>query len=130
MDKLQKLKALAAGKKKMSPVEQEAKMSVVEEMGQMATDAMKDKLHGLKKVTVAAKDKAGLAKGLEKAEEIVEGEDESPEGMMAHEALETPEEEMEEESALASEDEDEMTEDEINAKIEELMKLKSKKMKV
>lgn len=144
-DKMAKLMALKKKKgDEMSPAEKEAKGNVIRDMMSMADDAMKDKLHGLKKVTVASNDEAGLQHGLDKAKEIVsgpehddmvedaedgngrdgdifagsqnqdeegEGEEESPE----HEAMESPEEEAGEHG---------MSEDEVDAKLAELMKIK------
>lgn len=62
--------ALKKGKSEMSEDEKSAKSKVLESlMGEM------DKMGAgkLQKVTVAAKDKAGLEKGLEKAKDLVEG---------------------------------------------------------
>lgn len=73
---------LAMGKKKggkMLPAEKEAKMSVLKEISDLASGAMADDVKGLKKVTVAAPDQAGLEEGLEKAQEMVGSEDESSE---------------------------------------------------
>ena len=66
------------GKKKGSipEGEKEAKMSVLKEIADMASQAMADDVKGLKQVTVAAPDKEGLEKGLEKAQEMVDGESE------------------------------------------------------
>lgn len=122
----EKLAKAMKGKEKLSDNEKKAKTSVVEAMRDMAAQAMGDKLHGLKKVTVASPDKAGLEHGLEKAHELVsqmpqhdeeESEDEeSPE----HEASESPEEEQAEH--------EEMSPEEIEAKIAEL-KAKLEEMK-
>lgn len=120
------------------------KLHVLKDLKKHVMDQMGDKL---KKVTVAADSKEGVEKGLDKAKEIlhrmpasVEGEEEeacpecSGEGCpmcegeesKEHEDSESPEfeagehEEMEEESS----DESEMSEEDIDAKIEELMKKK------
>jgi hypothetical protein len=106
--------------KKMSESEKKAKMTALKEAHGMASDMLKDKVSGLKKVTVASDSKEGLKKGLEKAEEII-GENESEDEEMG-----------EKDEAEASEYEDQqeesepMDEDEINAQIEHLMKLKEK----
>ncbi len=109
--------------KKMSPLEQKAKMKALKEANSMASEMLKGKLGGLKKVTVAADSKEGLKEGLEKAEDIL-GEDEMEDSEMG---------EKEDAQAEGYEDEQEesepMDEDEINAKIEELMKLKEKLQK-
>jgi hypothetical protein len=110
------MKELMFKKKKeecMDPLDKEAKMAAVSEMKKMAEDAMSEKLGSLKKVTVAAPDEEGLKKGLEKAEEIVEA---SPEGM------ESEAEESEEEGSEVAE----MSEEELDKKIQELLALKSK----
>jgi hypothetical protein len=73
-------------------------------MGMISDGAGEDMPEQMQKVMVAAKDKEGLEEGLEKAQEIVGGEDESEEGEMS---------EMEDES---EEESPEM----IQAKIEEL----------
>ena len=53
-------------KSDMSDVEKDAKKSVLGELRQTADDMMKDKLSGLKKVTVASDSPEGLEEGLEK----------------------------------------------------------------
>lgn len=117
MDKLMKM---AAGKKKsnLSDVEKDAKMSVLHELKKLATDKMKDNLGGLKKVTVASPDKQGLSKGLEAAQAMMEGE----------EIGESDEEAVAEDLDLAGdrspEDMSEMSEEEIDAKLQELMEKK------
>lgn len=62
--------------------EKNAKMSVLSHLRDMAQQAMGDKLHGVKKVSVMSDSSEGLKHGLEKAHEMVEG---SPE-----EASDTP----------------------------------------
>jgi len=62
--------------KKMSPLEQKAKMKALKEANGMASDMLKGHLSGLKKVTVASDSKEGLKKGLDKAEDIIGDEDE------------------------------------------------------
>lgn len=51
------------------------KMSALKGLHKMASDMMGSDLSGMKKVTVAAKDKKGLKAGLKKAEDIVSDED-------------------------------------------------------
>lgn len=76
----EKFQKLMEKKKKMgkelSPVESAAKSSVLDELKNMAGQAMSDKLHGLKKVSVASDTQQGLKSGLEKAHEIVSGDQE------------------------------------------------------
>lgn len=104
-----------------------AKMKVIHELRQMAQDMMGEKLdEGMKKVTVASDDKEGLKEGLEKAEEIVE---EGPEAMMGDEMMPRkdsyePEDLMAMEESDDMEYEEEMSEEDIDAKIAELMKMK------
>ena len=71
------------------------KMEVLGEIDEIMSGEMGDKIKGLQKVTVASPTKEGLEAGIEKASEVVE---------------ELPEEE----------DESELSEEEILAKIEEL----------
>lgn len=148
MDKLKKV--LDGKKSKLSGVEQEAKMKVMQALSEEMGGAMKDKLKGLKKVTVASNSPEGLKKGLQKAEEMVAGKspemgnEESeceackgsgcPACEMMEEASESPE--MEESEDEESEDEEEeksaeeMTPAELDQKIAELQALKQAKMKV
>ena len=99
--------------KKMSDSEKKAKLTALEEARAMATDMLKDKVKGLKKVTVASDSKEGLKKGLEKAEDIL-GESESEDEEME----EGQEEESEEYSPEIPEECD--TEEEIDALIAKL----------
>lgn len=107
-------------KKEMSPLEKKAKLKALKGAHGMASDMLKGQLAGLKKVTVASDSKEGLKKGLEKAEEIVgENEDEDSE-MGEHDEAEAGEYEDAQEAAMP------MDEDELDAKIQELLKLKEK----
>ena len=123
-------------KKKMSPAAQKAKLTALKEANKMASDMMKENLSGLKKVTVASSSKSGLKEGLEKAEEMIEGEEKDCSECPGcpHCTGEQEDEDME----MASESEDEEDEqeatepmdiDELEAKIQELMKMKSKLQK-
>lgn len=56
----------------------ETLMGIKEMMGEMMADDLK-KTKGMKKVTVASPTEEGLVAGLEKAEEVVEGESEESE---------------------------------------------------
>jgi hypothetical protein len=103
-----KLKALAAAKKKegkkLSPVEKEAKGSVLKDLRDMASGAMAKKVKGIKKVEVASNSEEGLEAGLEKAKEIL---GKSPES---------------EEEEMPMEHEEECdTVEEIDSKIQELL---------
>lgn len=55
----------------MHPMEQKAKMDVVEDMRNMADQAMGNKLKGLNKVTVASDSPQGLRHGLDKANDLM-----------------------------------------------------------
>ena len=88
----------------MSDNEKQAKMDAISGLRDVASNAMKHKLDGLKKVTVASDSPKGLEKGLDIAkklaghmpnkEEASEGEgDMSPEELSSHEASESPSEE-------------------------------------
>lgn len=94
-------------------MQKEAKLSVLKHLRQMASDMMGDDVKNgmMKKVTVAAPDKAGLKQGLEKAEEMM-GEEPEPEAEMEGE-----------------DDMENCTPEEIDAKIAELQALKERKMR-
>ncbi len=79
MDQLRKLRE-KKGMHKMRPMEQKAKMGVIEDLRDMADNAMGNKIKGLNKVTVASNDPEGLRHGLDKAKDIVS----DPSQMMAH----------------------------------------------
>lgn len=73
------LKMLMAKKKEgkgLSDSEKKSKLQALEGMKGMAHKMMSDKLHNLKKVTVASDSAPGLKQGLQKAEDIL---DKSPE---------------------------------------------------
>lgn len=95
---MKELKELLGAKKKLDPIEKDAKLSAIKNMRKMAGDMMADDMKSMKKVTVAAPDQESLEAGLEKAKDVVEDmpEDmmeESPEDEMSEvvEACETPE---------------------------------------
>ena len=133
MDALKKIEMLKKHKKELSPVEKEAKGSVLKDIQALAQKAMGGKLGGLKKVEIASNSPEGLKKGLETAQEVVEG---LPEGSgldkMAkegseeihpdHEASESEEFEAGEEEGLL---EGEESEEELDAKIKELLEKKA-----
>ena len=126
--------------KMMSPIEQKAKMNVVKEMRKMASDEMSEPLK-LKKISVASNDKDGLKVGLDKAKQIIEGK-ELAHGGMAEEAPEMEEleedmgadldhdneegEPMEHQEAVLGEEpgSEDMSPEEIDERIMELMKMK------
>ena len=53
------------------------KMAALKGLHKMASDMMGADMKGMKKVTVMAKDKKGLKKGLDKAEDIIESDEEN-----------------------------------------------------
>ncbi len=71
-------KMMEKGKKKGKEVDRkEAKMAKLKELHRMMSDELGEDMMGdMKKVTVAAKTKKGLKAGLEKAEELLDPEDE------------------------------------------------------
>jgi hypothetical protein len=104
--------------KKLSPIEQSSKLKVLQECMDSMDEMMGGDLDSKKKMkaTVIASDKKGLKEGLEKAEDVVSGDE-----MIA---------EMDEED---EEVEEELSPEEIQAKIEELealLAMKSKKSDV
>lgn len=138
--------------KKMSPIEQKASSKVLSDLRSHAQSMMSDKMKNLKKVTVASDSKEGLKKGLNKAEEILEDENDSEltqsplgekfgkskintdlaEDPEEIEGLESDESEESEESEDTEEEESEyanMSEHEIDQKIKEFMALKDKLQK-
>lgn len=110
-------------KMKMSDSEKKAKLMALKEAHGMASDMMKDGLSGAKKVSVMADSKEGLKKGLDLAEDIV-GEDEEEDSEMGEKMEDAQEgyEDQQEESMP-------MDEDEIDAEIQHLLKLKEKLQK-
>lgn len=130
-------------KKKGRPLgehEMEAKMKVIKAMRDMAAGHMGEKLKGLKKVTVASNDKEGLEAGLEKAKAMIgSGSDKERDDDM--EDLEEDfgadlDHDDEEGEPLAHKmdvphkestecDPSELSEDELDAKLAELMALKN-----
>lgn len=115
-------------KEKMSDMAKKSKLSVLKDLHKQASDAMKGDLEGMKKVTVAADSKSGLKEGLEKAEEMLGDDDEVGE----QGEYDTGDKERDEQSEGFEDQQEEsepMDEDELNAKIAELVKLKEKLQK-
>ena len=112
---VKKLMELKGGKKPMSDIEKDAKLSVLKGLRSEAMGSMKDPLAKLKKVSVASDSAEGLKEGLEVAEEAIEGEEEG-----GIEAL----------SAEGMEDEEyaDCSAEELEQKIQKLQELKSKKL--
>ena len=134
--KMEKLAEKKKGKK-LSDNEVKAKSSVLKDLSDTASDMMKDRLSGLKKVSVAAPSKSGLQEGLKLAEKLTE---KMPEQSGMEEAKEQEEEmvadaedghgmEMGEESEESEEAEEseEKSKEELLAELAEL-KAKIEKM--
>lgn len=118
-DKLMKMMAKKKESGDMSEPEKKAKMSVLEELQKMATEAMGEKLHGMKKVQVAGSSDEALEEGLDKAKELIGGEEEESE--------EGGDISPEEASMEVEDDMEDMDEAELDAKLEKLMALKRRK---
>ena len=133
--------------KPMSDVQKDAKMSVVEDLRDMASKAMKDGLKGgVKKVSVASDSAEGLSKGLEMAKKIADSkklgsmdemkedgneldnaEEELPNSPVeGEENLESSEEEASESPEHEEAEGEDMSEEEIDAKLAKLMDMKKK----
>lgn len=151
MDKLMKLKEAKGSS--MRPVEKDAKSAVLKDILAEATKEMSNGLHGLKKVTVAAPDKAGLHAGLKQAGKIVDqeaalqpsrdarlagGDDIGQDGAQEMPAEGSPEEEADESAPFEAAEQHAMHQHspeelamhphEIDAKIQALTHLKHKKL--
>lgn len=133
--------------KKLSPMEQRASSKVLGDLRGTAQEMMKGKMDKLKKVTVASDSKQGLKKGLSIAEKVLAGEKADDEEACPEcagkggecECYSTDDHEADDElshtpgdSSYAETDGDtnpdeDMTDDEIDARIEELLKIKSRK---
>lgn len=116
-------------KKKLSPMEQDAKMSVLKDiMGDM-DKLMCDDLDTKKKmkVSVASDSKAGLAKGLDKAEDIMSGDEMGNSFPKFGSAQESGalmnEEDFEDDSSMY----EDLSSDELDAKIKKLLSIKEQK---
>jgi len=154
MDKMEKLLMKKKDKKgsMMGDTEREAKMSVLKHVGDMASDMMKGRLDGMKKVTVASDSADGLKEGLAKAKDMMaareEGMEEEASGDeegMDHEAKESPEYEAAEHGKMMTKDgleiepikakpleyepieeDEDLDESMLDAKLQRLMKLKER----
>lgn len=62
-------------KEKKQSNKAKGKMSALKGLHKMASEMMGSGLSGMKKVSVMAKDKKGLKKGLDKAEDMIDPED-------------------------------------------------------
>lgn len=117
MDALAKIMALKK-KKEMSPMEKKAKLGIMEDIQGIASKAMHGKLGGLKKVEVASDSPEGVKEGLDLAKQAIEG---------SEELSESPEHEESESAEFEAGEDEEMSEEEIDNKIKELL-LKKKSL--
>jgi hypothetical protein len=58
----------------IDPKRRDVKMGLLKEISDMAGQSMGDDVRGIKKVSVAAPDKAGLAEGLDTAKDLIDGD--------------------------------------------------------
>lgn len=119
--------------KKMSPMEAKAKLStlksLMKEMDGMMLDGMKN-AKGMK-VSVMSDSPEGLKEGLEKAEDIVEGDGEMSSNLpKMGKLMESEDEDESEDEEMMSDSEEEDSDEDLDAKIAELLaKKKSKESK-
>ena len=124
MDKMQEMMKKKGKGRQMSDSEKEAKLAVLGELGSQAGDKMKERLgKGLESVKVMADSKKGLEMGLDTAKKILGGKSEESEESEG----EMPSEDMMDSSLEDSHEmaEEAMSMDELEAKIEELMRMKA-----
>ena len=124
-----------ASGKELSDNEKQAKSEVLKSLHGQASDILRVKLKGIKKVSVMSDSPEGLEKGLDKAKELLEAaQGSNGDNILEHDSDEADEVEgegaMEGDDSNGAEPEAE-SEDELDAKIQELLKkkeaLKSKK---
>lgn len=113
-------------KEGMSESSKKAKLAALKEAHSMASDMMKEDLSGAKKVSVMSDSKKGLEKGLDMAKKIVDKD--SPMGEQEDEdSIESDSMEAAQDGYEDQQDESmPMDEDDIDAQIEHLLKLKEK----
>ena len=114
------------------------KKMILKDLMKSMDDEMVKPLREMKQVPVIAKDKEGLQKGLDKAEELVKSEELSPEleeseeeeSNEDHPVVDSPalSGEIEEAPSEESEEADVLSLEEINKKLEHLQKLKAQKL--
>lgn len=156
---MEKFKKLLEKKRQMGKsldgVERDAKMSAIQTLKDFANDAMKDKIGDMKKVSVSSDSKEGLVEGMEKAKDMIKGDegfdelpemedDEEAEMDMASEdkggydkefgpyaEANQPEngQDNKRNSPVEENEEEYMDEDAINKKLEHLMSMKKKMSK-
>lgn len=113
--------------KELDPIYKDSKMSVLQELRDQMSGLMKDDLQGskMKKVEVAASDEEGLEEGLDKAKEMISGdeseESEDHSSPFGHDHSEESPEAKAEEMAQDASNED------LDAMIKKLEEMKQKK---
>jgi len=131
MEAFKKLMDKKKKDKPMSDIAKDAKMSVVKDLSDMASKAMKSGLKGgVKKVSVLSDTKEGLEAGLKKAEDLVDSKkfgsmDEMMESEPGEELAEA-EEELPISPDEGEENLEECSEEEIDEKLAKLMDMKKK----
>lgn len=113
--------------KKLSPLDQKASLKALGDFRSEAQKLMKDKMNGLKKVTVASDSKEGLKEGLEKAEDLLSKGSDKYSSEQANENFEDRDEHLLDE--MEEDMEESLSEEELDCKIQELMAMKSKMKK-
>lgn len=127
-----KMMSQAADSAMMGDDEKQAKMSVLNQLRDMANQELGGKLKGIKKVSVMSNSPEGLEAGLDKAKDVVEDHSSiSPEETDGNEHSENMEpqeglEDMDEHAAFEQELHPEMSEAELDRKMAELMMMKAK----
>lgn len=71
---MKQLMSMKKNKDKLDPMYKDAKMGSLQQLKDVAAGMMGDDVKGMKKVTVAAPDKAHLEEGLDKAKQMLSGE--------------------------------------------------------
>ena len=116
--------------KKLSDMDKRASLKALGDFRGEAQKLMKDKMNGLKKVTVASDSKEGLKEGLEKAESLLKKGSDMYSSEQANDNFEDREEHaLDEMEEMDEEMECDLSEDELDKKIQELMAMKSKMKK-
>lgn len=107
----------------------EAKMKMLEALKKLGHDSMAEEIFSkpMQKVTVAAPDKEGLKKGLDKAGEVLDAMPKMKE-MIGDDEEKTEEMDNSEEESMESEEESESSQDLSSLSKEELIALLKKKM--
>ncbi len=112
--------------KKLSEMEQKASLKALGDYRGEAQKLMKDKMKNLKKVTVASDSEEGLKEGLEKAEDLIKGTD----MYSSEQANDNFEDRTEHGEAELEEDCEELSEEELDERIQKLLAIQKKKKSI